>query len=157
MASCTYPDCNCSSCSTCNGQGGRFEYEYVGCDNPGKWISCTECGGKGKNCGKSGFCFISTAIYLNLSHDDNCPELQTLRSLRDWMSKNGMGDMVEEYYQIAPGIVKSLAAHKDGLSIYQTLYNDFLKSVLSLIKDGKMEEAVQRYKEMVSYCERVYC
>ena len=63
---------------------------------------------------KSGFktklCYITTAVCDSLNKPDNCLELNLLRDYRDniLISEEGGADLIDEYYDIAPTIVKRI-------------------------------------------------
>ena len=59
---------------------------------------------------KKGGCFITTATCSALNKGDNCCELDTFQSFRDnWLLKQNSGEnLVQEYYQIAPKIVRKI-------------------------------------------------
>ena len=57
--------------------------------------------------------------------------------------------MVDEYYDIAPTIVKRIEKDADSRKVYQELYEDYLVPCIHLIQDGQYEACRDTYQEMV--------
>ena len=75
---------------------------------------------------KKGLCYITTAVCRSLDKPDDCYELTLLRNYRDQYlleSKEGM-ETVNEYYNIAPTIVKRIDRQEDSASIYAGIWQD---------------------------------
>ena len=105
--------------------------------------------------GKYSDCFITTATLQSLGKDDDCYELNTLRTFRDTYLKQVAPNLIEEYYEIAPSMVTILDGRTDKEHIYKSLYNNYLSSCLNLIEQGKYEETQELYIDMVKYLEQL--
>ena len=100
-------------------------------------------------------CFLTTAVCEYLGKADDCEELTTLRAYRDnWLAKQPGGrELIEEYYAIAPGIVRAMKESEDYGAISEELLARYIRPCLALIAEGKNEECKQLYIEMVRYAE----
>lgn len=94
-------------------------------------------------------CFITTACCEHRSLPDDCHELTSLRQFRDqWMLTTEDGrDMVKEYYTWAPCIVKALEVHPQKDSVYETLFNRFIKPAVDFLDAGKPEMCFEIYRQ----------
>lgn len=107
---------------------------------------------------KKGLCYITTAVCRSLDKPDDCYELTLLRNYRDQYlleSKEGM-ETVNEYYNIAPTIVKRIDRQEDSASIYAGIWQDYLSLCVRLIEEGKKKECQMLYSDMVRKLERKY-
>ncbi|GAA0262175.1 hypothetical protein GCM10008922_21790 [Faecalicatena contorta] len=107
---------------------------------------------------KKGLCYITTAVCRSLDKPDDCYELTLLRNYRDQYlleSKEGM-ETVNEYYNIAPTIVKRIDRQEDSASIYAGIWQDYLSPCVRLIEEGKKKECQMLYSDMVRKLERKY-
>ena len=97
------------------------------------------------------FCYITTAVCETLDKPDDCYELQLLRNYRDnyLMKRPGGEEMVKEYYDVAPSIVKHIDRCSDSEQIYQEVYLEWIAPCIDLIEKGKNEECRERYTRMV--------
>lgn len=121
------------------------------------WNECPSCGGKMLQIAEShGGCFITTATLSSLKTiDDNCNELATFRHFRDtWLKEHHPQD-ITEYYEIAPRIVSGINASADSSKVYNNIWNNYLRQCMSLIEQGRYDEAYMEYKQMVNEL-RVY-
>lgn len=100
--------------------------------------------------GSSSSCFLTSACVSAKGLPDNCDELTTLRKYRDeYLSQSTDGKaLIEEYYRIAPSIVKQIELAPNKLAIYDQLYTDILECV-HLIKNNLFIEARDRYIDLV--------
>lgn len=101
--------------------------------------------------GGSGFCFITTAVCEYMGKADDCTELQTMRFFRDeWLAfQPGGQELIERYYEIAPGIVKRLKASPFYAHYCECLWDEYLSVCLEMISRGEYEECRKHYTEMV--------
>ncbi len=98
-------------------------------------------------------CFITTAIVRSLGKPDDCDELETLRNFRDtWLAEHYPED-IEEYYAIAPGIVRAIAARPDAAQVWASMYVDYLKPAISSIKHNEFNAAHTIYRGMVKHAQ----
>lgn len=114
----------------------------------------------GIRCGfrKGVFCYITTAVCESLNKPDDCYELTMLRKYRDeyLLSTQSGQKIVEEYYNIAPTIVKRISRQDDAGAIYRGIWEDYLSPCIRLIEEGRKEECKNRYSEMVRMLEKEY-
>lgn len=96
-------------------------------------------------------CYVTTAICENLGKGPDCYELKTLKDYRDqYMEKTPEGHaLVDEYYDIAPTIVKRMERQPNRDQLYKELYEQYLVPCIHEIEAGKYEECCKRYEEMV--------
>jgi len=104
-----------------------------------------------------GECFITTAVCEELNKPDDCYELQTLRGFRDnWLKKQAYGEtLINEYYAIAPEIVKKINKKNNRTSIYKNINSVYIQKCIYLIENGKMNECLECYKNMVDFLKKV--
>lgn len=103
-------------------------------------------------------CFITTAVCNSLNKPDDCYELTTLRAYRDqYLIEECQEDaLVEEYYQIAPVIVKNIDSQSDCAIIYKNILADYIEPCVKLIEEGKNEECKELYIQMVRTLKEKY-
>ena len=107
---------------------------------------------------KKGLCYITTAVCRSLDKPDDRYELTLLRDYRDQYllgSKEGM-NTVNEYYNIAPTIVKRINRQVDSAGIYAGIWQDYLSPCVRLIEEDKKEECRKLYSDMVRKLEKKY-
>lgn len=107
---------------------------------------------------KKGLCYITTAVCKSLDKPDDCYELTLLRDYRDqYLLESPEGsNLVKEYYNIAPTIVKRINRQEDSSKIYERIWQDYLSPCVSMIEDGKKEECGILYGDMVRRLEKKY-
>jgi hypothetical protein len=124
-------------------------------------MRCNKCGGTSLNnfclrCGcivgeasSGNTCFISTACAKAKGLPDDCDELQTLRHWRDGLSKDNetLRRLCSEYYVNAPRIIDKIDAEPNSMQIYNELYLDIVCATVDLLKQNKINEAIERYEE----------
>jgi len=105
---------------------------------------------------KAGFkyklCYITTAVCESLNKDDDCKELNLLRDYRDNIlsSQEGGKELINEYYNIAPTIVKRIDKLENSTEVYSDLYNDFIVKCIENIEHYEYEQCKETYTEMVN-------
>lgn len=121
-----------------------FMRYWTGKDDP------SDCPGYSGKSGSSSGCFLTSACVAHLGKADDCAELTTLRSFRDGYMKNSQEGkaLVDEYYRIAPNIVKKIDASANKGCYYCYIYSVVEKCV-GLINEGKNQETIDEYKAMV--------
>ena len=95
-------------------------------------------------------CFLTSACVEYLGKADDCEELTKLRAFRDGYIM-GLADgkqLVDEYYTIAPSIVKKIDESQDRDKHYAYIYDTITKCLAS-IDEGDNEKALALYKAMV--------
>ncbi len=97
------------------------------------------------------WCYITTAACETLGLSDDCYELNLLRDYRDTylMDSPGGKELVEEYYDIAPSIVKHIGQQPDKVKIYQEIWADWVHPCIKMIEAGELKECREHYTEMV--------
>lgn len=104
------------------------------------------------------FCYITTAVCRSLNKTDDCYELTLLRDYRDHYlmnSENGE-ELVKEYYNIAPTIVKRIDRGDNSAEVYARIWQDYLNPCIHLIEEEKKEECRELYSDMVRKLEKKY-
>lgn len=96
-------------------------------------------------------CFFTSALVKHLGKADDCEELTTLRAFRDnYMKSFACGNaLVQEYYRIAPAIVKAIDASDKKDEYYNDIY-DTVKKCVDLIKAGDNQNTMKLYVQMVN-------
>lgn len=102
-------------------------------------------------------CFLTTAICEYHGKPDDCEELTTLRAYRDnWLAKQlGGKELIEEYYTIAPGIVRAMKGSPNYGKICEELLSCYIRPCLDLIAQDKNEECKEIYIQMVRYVQNL--
>lgn len=103
-------------------------------------------------------CFITSAVCLTLGKPDNCEELRTMRMFRDeWLrDQPGGEEAIEEYYKIAPEVVKSIDCQPDRLSIYETIYKEYILPCVECAKEKNFSESSRIYVSMMAALKAQY-
>nr|WP_294494383.1 CFI-box-CTERM domain-containing protein [uncultured Mediterraneibacter sp.] len=104
------------------------------------------------------FCYITTAVCRSMNRPDDCYELETLRNYRDdyLIHTPGGREIVEEYYNVAPTIVKRINRQADADKVYREIWGEYLNPCIRLIEEGRREECRKLYTEMVEKLEDKY-
>lgn len=98
-------------------------------------------------------CYITTAV-MNAQGNDNSPELNSMRKLRDRYGNWFAADEVREYYQIAPRIVANINRSYNRSQIYKQLHSEYIKPAHQQVTQGNYGTAHKIYKNMVNYTRR---
>lgn len=104
------------------------------------------------------FCFITTAVCQSEGKGDDCAELTAFRAFRDGYLKacpDG-ADRIEEYYDIAPGIVTCINLCSDRAQRYEAIRETYLQPCYEDLLAGRNEACKDRYVRMVRDLEREY-
>lgn len=104
------------------------------------------------------FCYITTAVCRSMDKPDDCYELNTLRAYRDgYLSETEEGRrIVEEYYNIAPTIVKRIDRQEDADNIYRGIWEEYLSRCIRLIEEDEKDKCKELYISMVRSLEKEY-
>lgn len=97
------------------------------------------------------FCFITTAVTSSQGKPDDCEELQVLRKFRDEVLKTteeGQA-LVQAYYFFAPKIVEGLGTLANSGSVYNYLFNTFIRQAIQAVSRGDDDQARDFYTTMV--------
>ena len=100
---------------------------------------------------KRKLCYVTTAVCRNLSKGEDCEELRLIKEFRDsYLSSTKEGrTLIEEYYDIAPTLVKRLDKDADSHAKYLWLWNTYLAPCIGYIKAGLQEECRETYCSMI--------
>lgn len=95
-------------------------------------------------------CFLTTACVEYFKKPDDCYELTTLRRYRDEFLKSTSSgqQLVNEYYLIAPKIVKKINDSENRDEYYQYIFSIVNKCV-KLIENNEYEKTKDEYMNMV--------
>lgn len=104
-------------------------------------------------------CYITTAVCETLGKGDDCYELTLLRHYRDYflLNQSDGEEVINEYYNIAPTIVKRINKLSNSNEIYKAVWDDYLNPCVKLIEDNKNMECKDVYYKMVRDLQREYC
>lgn len=107
---------------------------------------------------KSRLCYITTAVCASLGKPDNCYELNLMRKYRDeyLAYQDGGEEVIEEYYNIAPTIVKRINRMDNADEVYTDIWNHYLHPCVSMIESDNMEACRKVYTEMVYALRKKY-
>lgn len=104
---------------------------------------------------KSGFktklCFVTTAVCNGLHKAPECEEIRLMKQYRDeyLLAQPGGEQLVKEYYNIAPTIVKRIARAQEPEAEYQYLWDHYISRCVALAGEGREEECRDVYEEMM--------
>ena len=103
-------------------------------------------------------CFITTAVCESFDKPDDCYELTMFRDFRDnWLVKQeGGSNLVQKYYEIAPGIVRKINAQQNARAIYLAIWTEYLKPCLDYIEQKNYAACKQKYVQMVETLTKQY-
>jgi len=96
-------------------------------------------------------CFLTTACVHHKHLADDCMELTTLRGLRDnfIMSTKSGKELVINYKQIGPSLVRSINDCENKAEIYEYMYQHLVIPTVQMVKSGRKQEAVNYYEDFV--------
>ena len=107
---------------------------------------------------KSG-CFITTAVCGSLNKPDDCDELMTMRWYRDKLKveDDDMAALIQEYYRVAPQVVKEIDSSMNAETVYRDLWEDYISKIYQDIRNRKYRAAKLQYIDMlVDLCGRYH-
>lgn len=105
-----------------------------------------------------GLCFITTAVCRGTGKANDCEELTAFRNFRDGYLRacpDGP-DLIDEYYDIAPGIVLRLDLSPDRDRRYEDLRQEYLLPCYRDLQAGRLAQCKARYVEMVRRLEEEF-
>lgn len=105
---------------------------------------------------KSG-CFVTTAVCEILGKNDKCYELEVLRKFRDTklLINDDLKDLVYQYYEISPRLVKIIENHPLRRGFSQYLLNNHIRNIVMSIEAGKDLEAIWSYQKMLAFIDEL--
>jgi hypothetical protein len=94
-------------------------------------------------------CFLTSACTHSKQLPDDCYELQTLRNFRDTYMKSSIqgNELVANYYNIAPPIVRKINRLENKNEVYDYIYQTLVLPSLHYIELGEKKKAMEYYKE----------
>ena len=103
-----------------------------------------------------GLCFITTAVCEEEGKPDDCAELTAFRAFRDGYLRSCPDGpaLIEEYYDIAPGIVTCINLASDRKETYRAIRETYLAPCYEDLQNGRLAACKARYTEMVRTLER---
>lgn len=130
-------------------------------NSSGRWSNkgWSNTSGNWSNAGGGGSgCFITTACVEHQGLPDDCAELQTLRKYRDILVEKDdeFRGKILEYYRKAPLIIQGIERTGDSGTIYDNLYHKMICPCVSLLDDGRLEEAKALYLDCYERLAREY-
>lgn len=107
---------------------------------------------------KRKLCYVTTAVCQNLNKGEDCEELRLIKEFRDgYLSSTEEGAaLIEEYYDIAPTLVKRIAKDAEAQAKYVFLWNTYLAPCVAYIKAGRQEACKETYCEMMEELRKEY-
>lgn len=107
---------------------------------------------------KRKLCYVTTAVCQNLNKGENCEELRLIKEFRDgYLASTQEGAaLIEEYYDIAPTLVKRIAKDADAQAKYIWLWNTYLAPCVAFIKAGRQEKCKETYCGMMEELRKEY-
>ncbi len=104
------------------------------------------------------WCYVTTAVCTTLGKGDHCYELETLRSYRDlYLANTEDGyEKIQNYYDVAPSIVKHINERSDSRMIYRNLYDEYIEPCIHMIERGENEKCERLYQEMLVNLKQQY-
>ncbi len=105
-----------------------------------------------KNVSSSSGCFITSAVCRTFDKPDDCYELTAFRSFRDdWLAIQSDGPaLIQEYYQIAPEIVRQIDQQNGSREIYRSIWTEYLIPCLNCINEKQFSKCKRIYVSMVN-------
>lgn len=107
---------------------------------------------------KTKLCYITTAVCESRKLSDDCFELSVLRDYRDNIlaKEEGGEDIINEYYDIAPTIVKRINRSSNPEEIYDSIYRDYILGCIENIENKQYDMCRESYTKMVSELKSKY-
>ena len=104
------------------------------------------------------FCYITTAVCESLGKGDDCYELNLFREFRDQylLQQQDGPELIHEYYDIAPTIVKHISDTQQQEKIYHEIWDQYLMPCVHMIEEDKNEECCELYRNMVYNLKQQY-
>ena len=107
---------------------------------------------------KRKLCYVTTAVCINLNKGEECEELQLIKEFRDGYlasTKEGQA-LIDEYYDIAPTLVKRIARDMGAQKKYVWLWDTYLAPCVAYIKSGHPENCKEVYCDMMESLRKEY-
>lgn len=107
---------------------------------------------------KHKLCFVTTAVCCGIHKPQNCREIALMKRYRDeYMFKQADGEeLIREYYDIAPTIVKRISKEASPEEKYMYLWDNYISKCVALVEQKKNEQCKQLYAKMMSELKEEY-
>lgn len=107
---------------------------------------------------KRKLCYVTTAVCRNLNKGEDCEELRLIKDFRDgYLSSTKEGQaLIEEYYDIAPTLVKRIDKDPGAQEKYLWLWNTYLAPCVDFIRAGQEESCRETYCSMIEELREEY-
>lgn len=107
---------------------------------------------------KSKLCFVTTAVCTGLQKPQDCEEILLMKKYRDeyLADEEGGAALIEEYYDVAPTIVKRISRSNEADATYHYLWEHYISKCVEQIKQGRLEESRDTYVEMMQELKAAY-
>lgn len=98
-------------------------------------------------------CYLTSLVCEILGYEDDCYELEFLRSFRDnYLSNLPEGKQIlDEYKTISQSIIPKIKIRDDKVQIAEKVRQEYISPAIQLIKDKRQKEGIELYKNMVVY------
>ena len=103
-------------------------------------------------------CYVTTAVCVGLDKGRDCEELRLIKGFRDgFLQKEPDGEtLINEYYDIAPTIVKRIDRCSDKEDIYRDLWMNYILPCVVAIRTGDLPRCKKLYCNMVENLKKQY-
>ena len=103
-------------------------------------------------------CFVTTAVCCGLQRPQDCREIVLMKQFRDgYFTETQEGrSLIQEYYDIAPTIVKRIAREADSTAKYQYLWNTYIRKCVDYLEKGQNEQCSRLYQLMMQELKEEY-
>lgn len=107
---------------------------------------------------KQKLCFVTTAVCCGLSKPMDCREITLMKRYRDeYLFKlKGGEELIKEYYDIAPTIVKRIARETSPKEKYLYLWDNYISKCVSFVENGENEPCRHLYESMMAELKEEY-
>lgn len=107
---------------------------------------------------KQKLCFVTTAVCRGLRKPQDCKEIMLMKQFRDgYFSERTEGkQLIQEYYDIAPTIVKRISKEAAPEEKYLYLWNTYIEKCVDHIENGRNEQCSRLYEAMMSELKEEY-
>ncbi len=104
------------------------------------------------------WCYITTAACESFGMADDCYELNLLREYRDgYLAQSPNGEeLIEEYYDVAPSIVKHIGQREDSKQIYRGIWDEWIQPCIHMIETKQYEACKEHYIDMVKTLQKKF-
>lgn len=107
---------------------------------------------------KQKLCYVTTAVCKSLNKQPDCKEIVLMKKYRDdyLMKQQDGAAIIQEYYDIAPTIVKRIDKETTADEKYRFLWEHYLKFCIEMIEAGQYESCRETYMQMVEELRKEY-